>query len=216
MNEQKAPEELYPLFTSSHFIRSLRKSGFCTYQTGHETGFTVDKDHTGRLFVGKVAEGLCDQIVYGLDKLDFDATEDISPETAKYLLGQFSKKSPEKKERILWFHFHPLVNQPIIPSGKDLEIITKKEMAGIGKISNDKKIEVLLFQQKSKYLLSDSSLERLNAECGTTLNVAEFLERSGLYNSAVINYEFVKNRDHRTSAYIPAFSRDDFSRFLFV
>jgi len=192
-------EEIYGLFTSQEFIQKLKKGGYHTYRTGHESKFDVVRDINKRFHVSSVAKGeSCDTTDPLLEEIKFN-----------HGLNEFSQTYP-----FLYLHFHPEPKEPNYPSSEDLMGFDKdyeRFVLGVGQIFKNRDIHVILVQNKrniGQYELEDFLSEVEKFECSTNKEVVDFFRKSGLYNSGLLSYRYIKK-----GLYIPQFNQKDVALF---
>ena len=193
-------EEIYGLFTSQEFIEKLKKGGYHTYRTGHESKFDVVRDINKRFHVSSVAKGeSCDRIDPLFEEIKFN-----------HGLNEFSQTYP-----FLCLHFHPAPEEPNYLSSEDLLGFDKdyeRFILGVGQIFKNRNIHVILVQNKrniGQYELKDFLSEVENFECLTNKEVVDFFRESNLYNSELLSYRYVR----KGGVYIPQFNQKDVALF---
>ena len=193
-------EEIYGLFTSQEFIQKLKKGGYHTYRTGHESKFNVVRDINKRFHVSSVAKGeFCDRIDPMFEEIKFN-----------HGLNEFSQTYP-----FLYLHFHPEPEGPNYLSSEDLMGFDKdyeKFILGVGQIFKNRNIHVILVQNKrniGQYELKDFLSEAEKFKCLTNKEVVDFFRKSGLYNSGLLSYRYVG----KGGLYVPQFNQKDVASF---
>jgi hypothetical protein len=150
--------EFLEILTSSKFLKALKIAGQETYKSGYETGFEVailneETINNNSIFIGEVKRG-------GTDRMGGEGFTSEIIVSLDNIQDYVERKINRGGGNLLEFHFHPLIDGPLIPSNIDLSCFMAGGYApsflGVGQIGKNMRIDILLIQRPQRIIYKEN------------------------------------------------------------